>query len=199
MPGGRWRSRVYQRQDTGGCRSGRRSRGCRISDDVGGRSTVGRDKYSDKIGNALGTDRTRLSPRQIWSDDKLDVPVAENTKNHAPEIPLVKTRANLKQFGGGILLAGLVATPAVGPVPACLVLFVDQVWLDVLPALLRDEAGKNEDGFDSKLFERPEVCFDALGEGEGEATSCGEQRLFSGRILVDGLEIVPSVDTESRV
>jgi hypothetical protein len=36
------------------------------------------------------------------------------------------------------------------------------VWLDILPALLRDEAGKNEDGFDSKLFECPEVGFDVL-------------------------------------
>jgi len=44
----------------------------------------------------------------------------------------------------------------------------------MFPALLGDEAGKNEDGFDSKLFERPEVGFDALCEGEGETAGCGE-------------------------
>lgn len=44
-----------------------------------------------KSKNAPRTNRTRLSPRQIWSDDKLDVPVTENTENHTPEIPLMKT------------------------------------------------------------------------------------------------------------
>jgi hypothetical protein len=112
---------------------------------------------------------------------------------------LVKTRANLKQLGGGLLLAGLVAAPAVGSVPAGLVLFVDQVWLDMLPAFLWDEAGKNKDGFDSKLFERPEVGFDALCEGKRETACCGEQRLFPRRVLVDGLEVVASVDAESCV
>ena len=125
--------------------------------------------------------------------------MAENTEDHAPEIPLLKTRADLEQLRGGFLLAGLVATPSIGPVPAGLVLFVDQVWLDVLPALLWDETGKNEDGFDSKLFESPEIGFDALCEGEGETAGRREQRLFSGRILVEGLEVVASVDTKSCV
>jgi len=69
----------------------------------------------------------------------------------------------------------------------------------VLPALLGDEAGKNEDGFDSKLLERPEVGFDALCEGERETTGCREQRLFSGWVLVDGLKVVTSVDAEPGV
>jgi len=69
----------------------------------------------------------------------------------------------------------------------------------MLPALLGDEAGKNEDRFDSKLFERPEVGFDALCEGERETTGCGEQRLLSRWALVDGLEVVTSVDAEPRV
>ena len=69
-------------------------------------------------------------------------------------------------------MAGFVATPAIGPVSASLVLFVDQVGLDVLPAFLRDEAGKNEDGFDSMFFKSPEVGFDALYEGERETASC---------------------------
>ena len=94
--------------------------------------------------------------------------MAENTEDHTPEIPLLKTCANLKQLGGGFLLTGLVATPTIGSVPTGLVLLVDQVWLDVLPAFLWDEAGKNEDGFDSKLFESPKVGFDALCEGEWE-------------------------------
>jgi len=51
--------------------------------------------------------------------------MAENTKNCAPEIPLMKARANLKQLGGGIFLAGFIATPTIGPVPAGLILFVD--------------------------------------------------------------------------
>jgi len=76
---------------------------------------------------------------------------------------------------------------------------VDQVWLDVLPALLRDEAGKNEDGFDSKLFESPEVGFDALYEGERETAGRREQRLLSGRMFVERLEVVASVDAESCV
>ena len=73
------------------------------------------------------------------------------------------------------------------------------MWLDMLPALLRDEAGKNEDGFDSKLFERPEVGFDALCEGERKAAGCREEGFFSRRVLVDGLEVVASVDAEPRV
>ena len=111
----------------------------------------------------------------------------------------MKARANLKQLGGGIFLARFIATPAIGSVPASLILFMDQVWLDMFPALLRDEAGKNEDGFDSKLFEGPEVGFDALREGEGETAGCGEQRLLSRWALVDGLEVVASVDAEPRV
>lgn len=144
-------------------------------------------------------DRTCLSPRQIWGDDKLDVPVAENTKNHAPEIPLVETCANLEQFGRSLLLTVFVAAPAIGSVPTGLVLFVDQLRMHMLPALLRDEPGKNEDGFDSKLLKGPKVGFDTLREGEREAASCGKQRLLSRRILVDGLEVVASVDAESRV
>ena len=73
------------------------------------------------------------------------------------------------------------------------------MWLDVFPTLLGDEAGKNEDGFDSKLFEGPEVGFDALCEGEGETAGCREQRLLSRRALVDGLEVVTGVDAEPRV
>jgi len=73
------------------------------------------------------------------------------------------------------------------------------MWLDVLPALLWDEAGKNEDGLDSKLFESPEVGFDALCEGEWQTAGRREQRLFSRRILVEGLEVVASVDAESCV
>ena len=76
---------------------------------------------------------------------------------------------------------------------------MDQVWLDVLPAFLRDEAGKNEDGFDSMFFESPEVGLNALCDGEWETTGCGEQGLLSGRILVDGLEVVAGVDAESCV
>ena len=71
--------------------------------------------------------------------------------------------------------------------------------LDIFPALLRDEAGKNEDGFDSKLFEGPEVGFDALCDGEWETAGCGEQRLLSGWALVDGLKVETSVDAEPRV
>ena len=44
----------------------------------------------------------------------------------------------------------------------------------VLPTVFRDEAGKSEDGFDSKLPERPKVCFDALCEAEGETTGGGK-------------------------
>ena len=40
----------------------------------------------------------------------------------------------------------------------------------MLPTLLRDEAGKNEDGFDSKLLECPKVCFDTLCNAERETT-----------------------------
>jgi len=69
----------------------------------------------------------------------------------------------------------------------------------MFPALLGDEAGKNEDGFDSKLFEGPEVGFDALCEGKGETAGCGEQGLLSRRALVDGLEVVTGVDAEPRV
>ena len=50
--------------------------------DVAGRQT--------KSKNVSLTDHTRLGPRQIWSDDKLDVPVTENAENHAPKIPLMK-------------------------------------------------------------------------------------------------------------
>ena len=73
------------------------------------------------------------------------------------------------------------------------------MWLDMLPTLLRDETGKNEDGFDSQLLKGPEVCFDALCEGKGETAGCREQRLLSGWVLVDGLEVVASVDAEPRV
>jgi hypothetical protein len=65
--------------------------------DVGFRMMLEVDQLWDvtqlqtKSENAPRTDHTHLSPRQIWSDDKLDVPMAENMKNHAPEIPLVKT------------------------------------------------------------------------------------------------------------
>jgi len=69
----------------------------------------------------------------------------------------------------------------------------------MLPALLGDEAGKNEDGFDSKLFERPEVGFNALRDAERETTGSREQGLLSRRVLVDGLEVVASVDAEPRV
>jgi len=69
----------------------------------------------------------------------------------------------------------------------------------MLPTLLWDEAGKNEDGFDSELLKGSEVGFDALGNGEGKTAGCREQRFFSGRILVDGLEVVTCVDSEPRV
>ena len=103
----------------------RRSHGCRIFDDVGGISTTGRDGLSDTVRKRTAVYHTCLGPRQIGSDNELDVPVAENTENHPPEIPLMKTRANLKQLGGGFLLARLVAAPTIGSVPAGLVLFVD--------------------------------------------------------------------------
>ena len=178
---------------------GHRLHECRTLDDVVGKSTTGCDGSSGQVWIHATRDCTCLSPRQIRGDDKLDIPVAEDAENHAPKVPLMKTGANFKQFSRGLLLAGFVAAPPIGPVPTCLILFVDQVWLNVLPTLLGDETGKNEDGFDSKLLEGPEVGFDTLCQGEGETTCCGEQGLLSRWILIDGLEIVASVDAEPGI
>jgi len=41
--------------------------------------------------NAPRADNTHLGPRQIWSDDELDISMTEDAKHHAPEIPLMKT------------------------------------------------------------------------------------------------------------
>ena len=64
--------------------------------DVGFRMTLKVYQLQDatdrqtKSENVPRTDHTHLSPRQVWGNDKLDVSVTENAKNHAPEIPLMK-------------------------------------------------------------------------------------------------------------
>lgn len=104
---------------------------------------------------------THLCPSHVWRNQKLDVSMPKDAKNHAPEIPLSKATTTFEQLDSGFLLAGFVLGPRLSPISTSLVVF--GVILVLFPSLGRKESRKDEDGFYVKFFEGTQIGFDTLG------------------------------------
>ena len=108
-----------------------------------------------------------------------------------------QTASSFEQLRGGLLLARLVLAPRKAAVATCLLLL--DVALHVSGALVRGDAGKDEDGFDVQFFESSEVALDACGDRKRES-ACGSQERFPRwRTVVERLKVVGGINTQARV
>ena len=138
-----------------------------------------------------------LCPRNIRCDKELDVSVAENAQDGAPEVPVRQAAPPLEQLGGGLLLARLVFAPREVAVAARVLLL--GVALHVPGALVRRQAGEDKDGLDAQFFERAQVALDAGRQAKGQAARGGEERLARRRAVVERLEVVGGIDAQAGV
>ena len=159
-------------------------------------ATTSQSRVSDSW-REIGYKRAHLCPCNVRRDEELDVSVAENSQHRAPKVPVGQTASSFEQLRGGLLLARLVLAPRKAAVATRLLLL--DVALHVSGALVRGDAGKDEDGFDVQFFESSEVALDACGDRKRES-ACGSQKRFPRwRTVVERLEVVGGINTQARV
>ena len=121
----------------------------------------------------------------------------KDTEDHAPEIPLRQTTAALEQLDGRVLLARLVLGPCLSPISARFVVL--GMVLVLFPAFGRKQTRKDKDGLDVKFFERAQIRFDALGQGEGKTARRGQQGFARRRVVGELLQVIGCINPQTRV
>lgn len=134
--------------------------------------------------------------------------MSENAQNHPPQIPLCKRASALKQPRRCLLLPRLVLGPRVAPVTTRVHFRLasdtpgaraHRPRRAALPAPVRGEAGKDEDGLDVQALEGAQVSLKARGERKREATGRGEEGFPGGRVVCQGSQVVRRIDAEAGV